>query len=120
MCIISGKAHDKFDCEFIEDWEIVDDELKMEELRFKNPGIVTWQGEIWPAHCNDYCAFVDYVGWKEIVAMGIEKDVEENYMQNDEFNIAQVKDSLIDGGDMQGYLFVCLHCGKHRLCVDSD
>ena len=27
---------------------------------------------------------------------------------------------LVNKGSMQGYLFQCLHCGKHRLTIDTD
>ncbi len=32
-----------------------------------------------------------------------------------------VRDGFVtDGGSIQGYLFQCLHCGKHLVWVDSD
>ena len=27
---------------------------------------------------------------------------------------------VVNGGSVQGYLFQCLHCGKHLLWVDCD
>jgi len=64
-----------------------------------------WQQEYWIAHCDDYCAFVGYVGWKELVEMGIDNEM---------------KECMYNEGSMQGYLFKCLHCGEHFLYVDCD
>ncbi|MED3563573.1 CbrC family protein [Bacillus xiapuensis] len=32
----------------------------------------------------------------------------------------EFQNGLINVGNLQGYLFECLHCGKHRLHVDSN
>ena len=42
----------------------------------KTPCYRGWQQEYWPAHCGDFCEFIAYVGWKEIVEMGLENSVE--------------------------------------------
>ena len=119
-CIKSGKAHNKFNCDFFEDWDTIDDNTKTDELRYRTPGIITWQSSYWLSHCNDYCAFVDYVGWNEIVDLGIEKEIEEDYSKNGEYDIEEVKKYLENYGSMQGYLFKCLHCGKYRLWIDCE
>ncbi len=88
------------------------------ELTERTPGYCGWQQEYWLAHCNDFCAFEGYVGWADIAdklenfadlradchAIGIEYD--------------KLPETLRDGGDCQGYLFRCLHCGKLRLWAD--
>ena len=82
---------------------------------------MTWQSQMWLAHCNDFCQFVDYVGWNDIVRMGIEKEIEEGYSKmEDSYDMDDVKEYLSNGGDMQGYLFRCLHCGKYRPWVDTN
>ena len=44
----------------------------------------------------DYCAFVGYVGWKELVDMGIDGQIEKNYDQNlNGFDIKDVKNVCI-------------------------
>jgi uncharacterized protein CbrC (UPF0167 family) len=35
-------------------------------------------------------------------------------------NQEELEKYLINNGNMQGYLFQCLHCGKHRLTIDTD
>lgn len=47
----------------------------------RTPGYCGWQQEYWIAHCDDYCAFVGYVGWKELVEMSINNEIEKNYDQ---------------------------------------
>ena len=87
----------------------------------RTPGYCGWQQEYWIAHCDDYCAFVGYVGWKELVDMGIHGQIEKNYDQNlNGFDIKDVKECMYNEGVMQGYLFRCLHCGEHFLYVDCD
>ena len=121
-CIKSGKANEKFDGDFQDcaSCDKVNDKEKLLELCYRTPGYTGWQQEYWLAHCDDYCAFIGYVGWDEIMQMGIETEIEDDLSANSEYPIPTVKQYLkIDGG-MQGYLFRCLVCGKHRLHIDSD
>ena len=61
------------------------------------------------------------MGWKEIVDMGLEKEIEETYDKKfDYFELEDIKKNLQNGGSMQGYLFRCLHCKKHFLYIDCD
>ena len=85
----------------------------------KTPGYSGWQQEVWLAHCDDYCAFLGYVGWNEIKQLGIEKEIEQDLSSTyTDSEIEFIKKNLIDNGDMQGYLFRCITCGKHRLHQD--
>ena len=116
-------AASKFDGEFQdpESTDRVSDPDKLDELIHRTPGYFGWQQEYWIAHCDDYCAFVGYVGWKELVDMGIDGEIEKNYDQNlNGFDIKDVKECMYNEGGMQGYLFRCLHCGEHFLYVDCD
>lgn len=122
-CIANGMAASKFDGEFQdpESTDRVSNPDKLDELIHRTPGYFGWQQEYWIAHCDDYCAFVGYVGWKELVDMGIDGQIEKNYDQNlNGFDIKDVKECMYNEGGMQGYLFRCLHCGAHFLYVDCD
>lgn len=117
LCIASGKAAKKYNGEFqdIFSCDPVDNEQFVDELVHRTPGYCGWQQEYWLAHCGDFCAFVGYVGWKEIKAMDLEQEIEDG-----EYDIVEVKKYLTKGGAMSGYLFQCLKCGKHRLHIDVN
>jgi hypothetical protein len=122
-CIQSGAASEKYDGGEFQDsgnCDEVSDDDKLAELCERTPGYCGWQQEYWLAHCDDYCAFVGYVGWKEIVEMGLEAEIETDLEEEDShgFDAAEIKKYLTNEGHMQGYLFRCLHCGKHRLYAD--
>jgi len=120
-CIASGAAAEKFEGDFIQDAEEIDGDIdKMDELFHRTPGFVTWQGEFWLSHCNDYCAFIGDVGVNELEEMGIADEVFADYADNGEYEIADVREFLEKGGRLAGYLFRCLHCGEYRLWVDAD
>lgn len=122
-CISSGAAAEKFDGEFQDSYSVdeVSDPQKLDELIHRTPGYHGWQQEYWVAHCDDYCAFLGYVGWSDLERLGIDKEIEETY--GDEVNgwdINLLKENMTNEGGMQGYLFKCLHCGKHLLHIDCD
>lgn len=122
-CISNGSAAEKFCGEFQDSTNVdkVSDPQKLDELVHRTPGYRAWQQEYWLAHCDDYCAFVGYAQWNDLVQMGLDKEVEETFKKDvngyDDFE--WVKLGLIENG-LWGYLFRCLHCGKHLLYVDCD
>ena len=121
-CISNGAAAKKFHNVFIRGIaeKIENGADKTDELFHRTPGYVPWQEGKWLAHCNDYCAFIGYVGIKELDEMGITEEVLADYAQMDEYYIDDVRQGLHKEGDMTGYLFKCLHCGKYRLWVDAS
>ncbi len=122
-CIASGKASKKFEGEFvdIEASDEISDVKKVMELACRTPAYHGWQQELWLACCDDYCAFVGYVGWKEIEEMGLADEIAQTYREEDiMLDLETVKERMVNGGSLQGYLFRCLHCGKHYLYVDCD
>ncbi len=122
-CIADGLAADRFDGEFQDSasCESVEKKEYIDELVHKTPGFVAWQQEQWLSHCGDFCAIVEYVGWKEIehledeLAEDIEAICTDFGLTKDEFKRALKKD-----GNLQGYLFRCIHCNTHRLYADCD
>lgn len=123
-CISSGRAAEKFDGEFQDECSLeegVDSPDKLDELIHRTPGYHGWQQEYWRTHCGDFCAFIGYVGYRELKQMGIVDDVLDDSVW-DEWG-AEREDMIqymVNGGGVQGYLFQCLHCGKYRLWIDCD
>ena len=117
-CIASGAAAEKFDGEF-QDSESVDevsDPAKLDELVHRTPGYCGWQQEYWRAHCDDFCAFLGAVGYKELLELGVLAEVLEDLEDWQREGIQELEKN----GDTQGYLFRCLHCGRHLLQIDYD
>ena len=122
-CIHDGSAAIQYNGEFIDaaSVEEVEDDEKLEELTQHTPCYTGWQQEKWLSHCDDFCAFKGYVGWKEIIPF--KEELADDLQQvMDDFDISEeeLKENLVNGSGMQGYLFQCLHCGKHRLHVDIE
>ena len=123
-CIASGKAAEKFDGEFQDEASLeegTDDEEKLDELLHRTPGYHGWQQEYWRAHCGDFCAFVGYVGYRELKQMGIVEEILDDSAINREWaEPEELLKNLVNGGSIQGYLFQCLRCRKHLLWIDCD
>ncbi|HMG90569.1 MAG TPA: CbrC family protein [Chryseolinea sp.] len=122
-CIKDGSAAEKYSGEFhdSESCDTVDKDEYVIELTTRTPGYSGWQQERWLSHCGDFCALKEFVGWKEIRELSDE--LEDDLIQiKSEYGLTQgeFESSLVKNGSMQGYLFQCLHCGKHRLAVDTD
>lgn len=119
-CIATGAAAKKFNGEF-QDSESVDevsDPAKLDELVLRTPGYCGWQQEYWLAHCDDYCAFLGYPNWDELVEMGIDKEIEETYRED--ICGVDFEDAKYHIQNECCYLFKCLHCGKHFAYIDFD
>jgi len=127
-CIKNGEASRKFQGKFHdpEFCEKVSDQEKLDELCHRTPGYYSPEKAYWLAHCNDFCALIALIDdWSEIEEKGIENEIENDWVVNSDYEIEgleALKDQLdYDHGEpLHGYLFRCLHCGKHRLYVDFD
>ncbi|MCK4624201.1 MAG: CbrC family protein [Phycisphaerae bacterium] len=118
-CIHDGSAAIRFKGEFQDSASAEEGPppQALDELIHRTPGYCGWQQERWLAHCNDFCAFLGYVGWKEIepIIGELQDDIE-----SEGYAMEELKESLLRGGSHQGYLFRCLHCGRHRFVCDLD
>lgn len=120
-CISDGSAAEKFDATFVQDAEAVSDPAKQNELFCRTPGYLAWQGEYWLACCDDYCQYLGMVGIKELDALGIKNEVLREYASHSNgYPLDVVERDLQKDGDLTGYLFRCLHCGKYRIYVDAS
>lgn len=120
-CISSGEAARKFDGAFQDETYLekgVHDLPKLDELIHRTPGYSGWQQEYWRTHCGDFCAFIGYVGVRELRALGLLDEVLDDPTWNN-----QDKEMIlnsVNGGHIQCYLFKCLHCGRHLVWFDFD
>lgn len=120
-CIASGRASRQFDGCFIDEGNLaqgVKDSTKIDELCHRTPCYSGWQQEYWRTHCNDFCAFLGYVGAAQLKAMGILQEVLDDPTWSE-----QDKDLIkhsVNGGALQVYLFQCLHCKKHLVWMDFN
>ena len=120
-CIASGKAAEKFDGSFQDDYSVddgVEDAEKLDELIQRTPGYCGWQQEYWRAHCGDFCAYLGRVGAMELQALDVMDQVLDDPMWDDEQK--EMIENSVNGGHLQCYLFQCLHCGKHLVWMDFD
>ena len=119
-CIADWKAAEELECSFVPGEEMIDSE-KFKELTERTPGYVSWQGERWLTHCNDYCIFQKYVGFDDII--DIQDQLKDDLMviqKNYNLKLEDLKSRLVNDGVMQWYLFKCLHCEQHRLHIDMN
>ena len=88
----------------------------LDELVSRTPGYCGWQQEYWRAHCGDFCAYLGDVDYQGLVDRGILEEV----LEDPELDgwLRDNPQSL--GCNPYGYLFRCLHCGKHLLQTDYD
>lgn len=120
-CIASGKAAEKFDGSFQDDYSVDDgvkDAEKLDELIHRTPGYCGWQQEYWRAHCRDFCAYLGRVGAMELQALDVMEEVLDDPMWDDEQK--EMIENSVNGGHLQCYLFQCLNCGKHLVWMDFD
>ena len=104
-CIASGEAARKYHGSFQDDCSVdggVEDPARLEELIYRTPGYHGWQQEYWRAHCGDYCAFLGYVGARELRALGALEDVLDDPMW-DKGQKEMIRES-VNGGHLQCYL----------------
>lgn len=121
QCISDGSAAKKLDAEFIAYAETVSDLQKIEELFHRTPGYLGWQDGYWLACCDDYCQYLGRVGIDELDSLGCKDEVINEYAQRDDaYSIEDVLKYMYKDGDMSGYLFKCIHCGKYHLWVDAN
>lgn len=127
FCIADGSASQKYDGEF-NDYTSIEsvspnpsdpkspiDPALLEEICCRTPSYTSWQQAEWKVHCNEPCAFIDYADVATITPL---LDELEEDIQNDGYPPEFIKTCLSKDGDLVGYLFQCVVCGKHRLHVD--
>jgi len=91
-----------------------------DELAHRTPPYYGFQEIEWAVHHGDYCAFIAYAGWKEVLpyAKELASDIT-RLRRSMGWNKADLE-SLRNGASVQGYLFRCTTCGVHKLLFDLE
>ena len=119
-CVHSGRASAKYNARFVQDAEPVYDLKKKNELFFRTPGYVSWQGTYWLSCCDDYCEYHGTIGIEELENMGIKDEVLKDYeVRYNKYSIEVIEKHLRKNGNLRGYLFRCIHCEKYRIYIDA-
>ena len=107
--------------EFIDDDEIVNvlypitDEF-VGQICHRTPSYASWQQQVWLIHCDEPCQFINYATSK--LLQPILHEVLED-IENSNIPLEWIQHHLTIDSDFSAYLFQCIHCGKHRLHLDS-
>ena len=127
-CIVNGAAAEKYKGDFNDYCSIESvspdpndppssiDEKLLDEICSRTPSYVSWQQQVWLVHCNEPCKFIHYATSEllEPILPEVLEDIENSGMP-----LEWVQHHLTAESDFSGYLFQCVHCGKHRLHLDS-
>lgn len=108
----------------LEQWDEVSADV-VDEVTRRTPGFWTLQNDQWYTHCGDAAVFLGHINEEQLIAKGqevtrdfIECLGEESYEDFLEWGTTELLHMMKDGGEGQGYLFRCRHCGKHGGFVD--
>jgi len=121
-CIADGSAHSKYGIEFSDPTPLIDAGLSssiVSEVTTRTPGYISWQQEIWLAHCNDACAFLGDATYESIkhITPG-EKAVFIQFHGITEEWFDDMVERYVPGTQPAIYHFRCLHCGLDRFGMD--
>ena len=123
-CIKYGLAVEKYEGEFygVSYNADISQEEYSDELAYRTPSFDSCDSEVeWLIHCKDYCAFLGYVDWEDI--MGIKEQINDDIEEiKDMFNLTQeeLEKELSVNGFLKGFLFQCIKCGQYRLTVHTS
>lgn len=122
-CIADGSAAERFHCMFTSYDGIgavtgveVPDEVA-EELTERTPGFESWQDQQWWTHCGDAGEFLgpvrdgDLTGRWAGAAAAIREAIESDGGPLDDDYWQHIFEALDQGGNSQGFVFRCRHCG---------
>jgi uncharacterized protein len=125
-CIAVGKAHKKFNAEFVDAEAFPEGTpaATIQKITQQTPGYSAWQSEQWPICCGDATAFLRPTGIQEIRKECYEVEghvmtyvVQELHISGGAAN--RVVESLSKDGQPTLYLFQCLHCQRYRFHIDG-
>jgi uncharacterized protein len=123
-CIADGTAAAKFGASFNDTAPWAPESVPIgivETIEERTPGFESWQGARWLFHCDDGAAFVGRVSGCELAdypeaLADVRRECAENGW--DEEQTEQYVGAMEHNGQVTGYLFRCLLCGRHLAYSD--
>jgi uncharacterized protein CbrC (UPF0167 family) len=93
----------------------------MVEILQRTPGFITWQDQIWRAHCDDACLYLGRAGGPEIRSMHpqVIEQINEDYCSEDQ-DIEEYLDDIEKDGSLVALIFQCRHCGQKQCHLEAD
>ena len=119
-CIADGSAAEKFGLEFTDPGgtEPGPGAARLDELIHRTPGYDGPDGDVWPVHCDDFCAHLGRAAsWGDIESHLLDLDADivafcdDLDIRRDEFRQEVNRES----SPLLAHIFRCLTCGHHRL-----
>lgn len=121
-CIADGSACRKYDGDFVDGHVLAGlaTPAARDEVAHRTPSYGGAE-QVWPDHCGDFCIFLCNARWETLAPFASELDDDLRALAR-EMNLSreELEAALGDSGYLSGYLFRCLHCGKHRCHADTD
>lgn len=124
-CIADGGAHEKLGVTFVDEESLVDavPPEVVAEITCRTPGFASWQGEQWPACCDDATAFLmpagikeirrDHYEWEGLLMAHIVRE-----MQITGGAASQLMEALDRDSGPTAYAFQCRHCQRLHFHID--
>ena len=121
-CIANGKAAEKFDGLFSDDYPLVQagvNEKTIEEVTKRTPGYNSWQQEEWQAHCGDACEFhgdAKKAELEKLEGVNLEEFLKVQMITPEVWK--DVLEGYEPGGNPAIYKYVCHQCGEVIYTMD--
>lgn len=119
-CIADGSACRKYDGELVDGHILagLTSPEARDEVAHRTPSYGGAE-RVWPEHCGDFCAFIQNARWAHFAPVATELAEDLAALARAlHLSHAELVAALGDDGPLSGYLFRCLHCGKHRCHAD--
>lgn len=123
-CIASGRAFEKLGATFVDVYNLQEAGVPpaiVDEIEQRTPGYISWQSEVWLAHCGDACEF--HGDATEADVRDVSDSTKTLWLEEygpDEAFWHEVMDGYRPGGDLGVYKFICRHCGQVQFHSDMS
>jgi uncharacterized protein CbrC (UPF0167 family) len=120
-CIHSGKAAQKWEGAFSDDYPLIFAGLSVEiirEVTERTPGFESWQQDEWLVHCGDACAFLGDASVETVGSLTTEQRAQLAATSGVPADLDL--SSYAPRGQLSIYHFRCLHCEQSVFGADFD